>query len=80
MRVRVCVNTILVCLVCHHKLQQSGLKKKQKLNVSQVWRLKAQDQGFSRIGSLLRVVKENLVYSVLLAAGGVLAIFRTLVL
>ena len=29
---------------------------------------------------LLRVVKENLVYSVLLAAGGVLAIFRTLVL
>ena len=55
-------------------------KKKQKFNVSQLWRLKAQDQGFSRIGSLLRVVKENLVYSVLLAAGGVLAIFRTLVL
>ena len=49
-KVKILLNSVLVCLSCHNKVPQPGRLKQQKFLFSQSWGLKVQDQGVSQVG------------------------------
>ena len=47
---------VLVFWGCHNKVPRIGWLKKQKVTVSQFWRLKIWEQGYGRIGSFAKKI------------------------